>query len=130
VQPIDAVDGDRRRAEPGNARSHPVEHIAQKDDLRFAGRVDDRRAPAGQGSGHEEVLCAGVARVVHVDGDPAQPCGASGNLLSIVVEVDSGAHLAEAADVDVDRSSAELAATRGRGRHLAASRQQRTGDEE
>ena len=34
------------------------------------------------------------------------------------------------ADVDVDRASAELAAAGSRGRHLAASRQQRTGDEE
>jgi hypothetical protein len=48
----------------------------------------------------------------------------------VVVEVDGGAHLAEAADVDIDRASPKLAAARGRGRHLAASRQQRTSDEE
>ena len=130
MQPVDAVDGDRRRAEPADARSHPVEHVPEKDDLRLAGGVDDRRAPAGQRGRHEQILGAGVARVVHVDGDAAQPRGAPGDLLTVVVEVDGGAHLAEAAHVDVDRARAELAAAGRRGRHLAASRQQRTGDEE
>ena len=111
-------------------RAHPVEHVPQEDDLRLAGGVDDRRAPAGQRGRHEQILGAGVARVVHVDGDAAQPGGAPGDLLAIVVEVDGGAHLAEAAHVDVDRASAELATAGGRGRHLAASRQQRTGDQE
>ena len=96
-------------------RSHPVEHVPQEDDLRLAGGVDDRRATAGQRGRHEEILGAGVARVVHVDGDTAQPRGAPGDLLAVVVEVDGGAHLAEAAHVDVDRASAELAAAGRRG---------------
>ena len=115
MQPVHAVDGDGRRAQPADARSHPVEHVPQEDDLRLAGGVDDCRTPAGQRGRHEQILGAGVARVVHVDGDAAQPGGASGDLLAIVVEVDGGAHLAEATHVDVDRASAELATARSRG---------------
>ena len=126
---VDAVDCDCVVAGAGDARAHAGEEVGEADDFGFHGGVDDACAAAGEDGGKEQVLGAQDAGIVEHDVRAAEAVGGAGDGAA-VDRFDACAEGAEAGEVDVEGSRADVvAAGRAAGR-LAAAGEEGAHDEE
>ena len=120
---LDAHDLDGRCARADHLRAHAVQHRRELDDLGLARRVLDHGGALGEHRGRQQVLGGAVAREVEHD-------ARAGELLRArfdepVHDVDLDPHRGETAEVHVERTAADVVATRHRDARLAEASYQR-----
>ncbi|MNF44971.1 hypothetical protein D3C84_260930 [compost metagenome] len=110
-QAFDAIDGDGVGAGALNLRAHGDQAVGQVDHFRFAGGVLQHAPAVGQGRGHHDVLGTGHADGIEEEVGATQATGRSLGLDVAAFDVDLRTHGLEAADVQVDRTRTDGAAT-------------------
>jgi hypothetical protein len=113
----DPFDDDRLRPRARDARPHRDEERREVGDLRLAGGVLDRRRPARERGGEEDVLGPGHGDLREADGRPGEPSAPRADAGDVRVDVplldgDAGPHRLERGDVEVDGADADGAAAR------------------
>ena len=125
AQRFDAFDFEQVRGDARNLRAHSVEHFAQLLEVRFAGRVVDRRPAFGHHGGHHDVGRAGHRRLVQQHVGSLQLPAFDHEELVGDVEVELRAEFLESEEMGVEPASADLVAARLGDVSLAEPRQHR-----
>jgi hypothetical protein len=124
LEPVDALDLQRARADAGQARAHLREHRAQVDDLRLARGVVDHRRALGERRRHEQVLGGADAGEVEPHARPAQ-LRRPGDEVAVLAD-DAGAELDQTGHVHVEPARADGVAARQGDLRLPAAGHERT----
>src|SRR5690606_32985047 len=110
VQPLHAMNHQRRRANTFNARTHRHQQIRQIDNLRLPGGVFQYCCAFRQRSGHQQVFRTTHGDNIHQDVCTLQTAVAAGADISFI-DINNCTHGFQPAQVNVHRSTTDGAAT-------------------
>ena len=125
VEPIDALDRERLRAEPVDLRAHLLEHLAEDDDVGLGGDVFEHGLAVGHHGGEHHVDRRADGDGVEAEVAAFEPAALRLRHHVALFERDLGAERLHPFEVEVDGAGAPRAAAGERDAGLAAAAEER-----